>query len=132
MEFPGEEYWSGLSFPPPGDLPAPGIKSESPTLQADSLLSELPGKAIVSNSQNQNSSNSQMTFKSSTHVSIPGKCDLRVTSYSLSCRSILGTVSKASSLLGTGGAPNAFPYVLGRRKCLLRVYRDTSYLASDP
>ena len=40
MEFPREEYWSGLPFPPPGDLPNPGIKPmspESPALQADSL-----------------------------------------------------------------------------------------------
>ena len=34
------EYWSGLSFPFPGDLPNPGIKTGSPALQADSLLSE--------------------------------------------------------------------------------------------
>ena len=30
MEFPRQEYWSGLPFPPPGDLPNPGIESESP------------------------------------------------------------------------------------------------------
>ena len=39
-----QEYWSGLSFPSPGDLSNPGIKSRSPTLQADSLSSEPPGK----------------------------------------------------------------------------------------
>ena len=39
-----QEYWSGLPFPTPGDLPNPGIKPGSPTLQADSLLSEPPGK----------------------------------------------------------------------------------------
>ena len=44
MEFSRQEYWSGLSFPSPGDLPNPGIKLGSPTLQADSLLSEPPGK----------------------------------------------------------------------------------------
>ena len=33
-----------LPFPPPGDLPDPGIKLRSPALQADSLLSEPPGK----------------------------------------------------------------------------------------
>ena len=44
MEFSRQEYWSGLSFPSPGDLPNPGIKPRSPTLQADSLLSEPPGK----------------------------------------------------------------------------------------
>jgi len=44
MEFSRQEYWSGLPFPSPGDLPNPAIEPESPTLQADSLLSELPGK----------------------------------------------------------------------------------------
>ena len=43
MEFSRQEYWSGLPFPPPGDLPDPGIESGSPALQADSLLSELLG-----------------------------------------------------------------------------------------
>ena len=43
MEFSRQEYWSGLSFPSPGDLPKPGIKPGSPRLQADSLLSEPPG-----------------------------------------------------------------------------------------
>ena len=38
------EYWSGLPCPPPGDLPNPGIESRSPTLQADSLPAEQPGK----------------------------------------------------------------------------------------
>ena len=37
MEFSRQEYWSGLSFPSPGDLPDPGIKPASPALQADSL-----------------------------------------------------------------------------------------------
>ena len=44
MEFSRQEYWSGLPFPSPGDLPDPGIEPGSPALQADSLLSELPGK----------------------------------------------------------------------------------------
>ena len=44
MEFSRQEYWSGLSFPSPGDLPNPGIKPRSPALQADALLSEPPGK----------------------------------------------------------------------------------------
>ena len=38
MGFSREEYWSGLPFPSPGDLPDPGIESGSPALQADSLL----------------------------------------------------------------------------------------------
>ena len=44
MEFSRQEYWSGLPFPSPGDLPDPGIESRSPTLQADTLPSEPPGK----------------------------------------------------------------------------------------
>jgi len=44
MEFFRQEYWSGLPFPSLGDLPNPGIKPGSPSLQADSLLSEPPGK----------------------------------------------------------------------------------------
>ena len=40
MEFSRQEYWSGLPFPTPGDLPDPGIEPGSPALQADSLLSE--------------------------------------------------------------------------------------------
>ena len=44
MGFFRQEYWSGLPFPYPGDLPYPGIKPKSPTLQADSLLTEPPEK----------------------------------------------------------------------------------------
>ena len=44
MEFTRQEYWSGLPFPSPGDLPDPGIEPRSPALQADALPSELPGK----------------------------------------------------------------------------------------
>ena len=40
MEFSRQEYWSGLPFPSPGDLPDLGIKPRSPALQADSLPSE--------------------------------------------------------------------------------------------
>ena len=42
--FSRQKYWSGLPFPFPGDLPNPGIKPRSPALQANSLLTELPGK----------------------------------------------------------------------------------------
>ena len=44
MGFSRQEYWSGLPFPPPGDLPNPWIEPRSPTLQADALISEPPGK----------------------------------------------------------------------------------------
>ena len=43
-EFSRQEYWSGLPFPSPRDLPNPGIEHRSPTMQADSLLSEPLGK----------------------------------------------------------------------------------------
>ena len=46
MEFSRQEYWSGLPFPSPGDLPDPGIKPRSPSLQADTLPSEPPGKPL--------------------------------------------------------------------------------------
>ena len=44
VEFSRQEYWSGLPFPSPGDLPNPVIKTRSPALQGDSLPSEPPGK----------------------------------------------------------------------------------------
>ena len=46
MGFPRQEYWSALPFPFPGVLPNPGIKCESPILQADSLPSEPAGKPL--------------------------------------------------------------------------------------
>ena len=46
MEFSKQEYWSGLPFPSPGYLPHPGIKPESPTLQADSLPFEPVAKHL--------------------------------------------------------------------------------------
>ena len=46
MEFFMQEYRSGLPFPTPGDLPNPGKILRSPALQADSLLSEPPGKYL--------------------------------------------------------------------------------------
>ena len=44
MEFFRPEYWSGLPFPSPGDLPNPGIEPRSPSLQADSLSAGPQGK----------------------------------------------------------------------------------------
>ena len=41
MGFSRQEYWSGLPFPSPGDLPYPGIEPWSPALQADDLPTEL-------------------------------------------------------------------------------------------
>ena len=47
MEFSRQDYWGGLPFPSPEDLPDPGIKPRSPALQADTLLSEPPGKLKI-------------------------------------------------------------------------------------
>ena len=47
MGFPRQEYWSGLPFPFPGELPDLRIKPRSFSLQPDSLLSEPPGKCLV-------------------------------------------------------------------------------------
>ena len=44
MEFSRQEYWSGLPFSSPGNLPNPGMEAGSPALQADTLPSEPPGK----------------------------------------------------------------------------------------
>ena len=44
MGFSRQEYWSGLPFPSPGNLPNPGIEPRSPAFQADALTSEPPGK----------------------------------------------------------------------------------------
>ena len=53
MEFSKQEYWSGLQFPPPGDLPNPGIEPESPALQADSLPLSHQG-SLLPNKQTSN------------------------------------------------------------------------------
>ena len=45
--FSRQEHWSGLPFPPPRDLPNPGIEPRAPTQQADSLLSELPENYLL-------------------------------------------------------------------------------------
>ena len=47
MGFPRQEYWSGLPFPSPGDLPDPGIEPGSSASQVDALCSEPPGKPRI-------------------------------------------------------------------------------------
>ena len=51
MGFSRQEYWSGVPFPSPGDLPDPGIEPRSSTLQADALPPEPPGKPIRTNAR---------------------------------------------------------------------------------
>ena len=47
MGFSRQEYWSGLPFPSPGDLPDPGIECKSPAFQEDSLPPEPPKKPEI-------------------------------------------------------------------------------------
>jgi len=44
MGFPRQEYWSGLPFPSPGDLPDPGMEHTSPALAGGFFMTEPPGK----------------------------------------------------------------------------------------
>ena len=46
MGFPRQEYWSGLPFPSPGDVPGPGMEPESPVLTGWLFTTEPPGKPI--------------------------------------------------------------------------------------
>ena len=48
MEFSRQEYWNGLPFLPPGDLPSPGIQSTSPALAGAFFNTDPPGKPIIS------------------------------------------------------------------------------------
>ena len=45
--FPSQEYWSGLTFPPPGNLLDPGIEPTSPTLAGRLFTTEPPGKRVI-------------------------------------------------------------------------------------
>ena len=47
MRFSSQEYWSGLPFPPPGDLPNPGMVPVFPALAGRFFTTEPPGKPIV-------------------------------------------------------------------------------------
>ena len=47
MGFSRQEYWSGLPFPSPGDLPYPGIEPRSPVSRADALTSESLNKLLI-------------------------------------------------------------------------------------
>ena len=51
MGFSRQEYWSGLPFPSPGDLPDPGIEPGSPALETDALPSEPPFIRTINNLQ---------------------------------------------------------------------------------
>ena len=54
VKFSRQEYWNGLPFPSPGDLPDPGVEPRSPTLQVDALPSEPPGKPTMLDAKSTN------------------------------------------------------------------------------
>jgi len=54
MVFPRQEYWSGLPFPPPEDLPDPGIEPMSPALADRFFIPEPQGKHIKTTNSNKN------------------------------------------------------------------------------
>ena len=62
MGFSRQEYWSGLPFPSPGDLPHPGMEPRSPALKADALQSEPPGKSHVYNSHSRIRKQASLAF----------------------------------------------------------------------
>ena len=66
MGFPRQEYWSGLPFPPPRDLPDPGIKPMSPALAGEFFTAELPAAAAAKSLQ------SCLTLCNPMDCSLPG------------------------------------------------------------
>ena len=75
MEFSRLEYWSGLPFPSPGDLPDSGIEPGSSAVQVDALLSEAPvtikkGKEKLCNFLFKKEEKRKMLSKSSSHQQI--------------------------------------------------------------
>ena len=61
-----QEYWSGFTFLPPGDLPHPGMEPESPALQWDPLLSEPP--VVIVKKQYREANNRETKWKNNLHV----------------------------------------------------------------
>ena len=90
MKFSRQEYWSGLLFPSPGDLPDPGIEHGSSTLQADYLPS---GKPLVSEgNQTQNTPRNMCP-----HLSSDACYDSKISAFHPALKDIY-TVADARSL----------------------------------
>ena len=75
MGFPRQEYWSGLPFPSPGDLPDSGIEPTSPTLQVDSLplshqRSSFKTEIWIQKEECENKLDLRSTFKKFKHINI--------------------------------------------------------------
>ena len=91
MEFSRPEYWGGLPFLSPGDLPNPGIKPRSPSPQANSLPVEPQGKA-------KNTGVGSLSFLQ--RIFLTPKMNWGL----LHCRQILYQLSSKGSPVGFGGA----------------------------
>ena len=76
MEFSRQEYWSGLPFPPPGDLSHPGIEPGSPALQADVLLSKLLGKQRM------------QQYRRETREGVSRRCHILVGKWEFCCKAL--------------------------------------------
>ena len=70
MGFSRQEYWSGLPFPSPRDRPDPGIEPRSPSLQADPLPYEPPGKVLITREHSVCKISSSYTFYSMQFVTL--------------------------------------------------------------
>ena len=76
MGFPRQEYWSGLPFPSPGDLPDPEIKLGSPALAGGFFTTEPPGKPVQCQYSTHNTSIGQKKRKKSGKVSEYNPCSM--------------------------------------------------------
>ena len=101
MGFSRQEYWSGLPFPPPGDLPDPGIKLRSSTLQADSLLCEPPRKSFSCLEQ-QHVKQSSRVFRIMVFAAQPFLSD-NPSGHHLGCKGMTLSVFQVAFVLNTPG-----------------------------
>ena len=101
--FSRQEYWSGLPFPSPGDLPNPRIEPRCPALQADSLPTELQGKPLVGYYQLKNCLEPEVRTK---HKNLEVTNFLSPTlSFLSGFQSVDPTVGQEEALSTTLGAP---------------------------
>ena len=71
-DFFQQEYWNGLPFPPPGDLPDPGIKLESSALAGRFFTTEPPGNPVLLHESESEVAQSCLTLCDPVHCSLPG------------------------------------------------------------
>ena len=88
MGFSRQEYWSGLPFPSPGDLPNLGIEPRSPALEADALTSEPPGKLYKKDLHDPNNHSGVITHLEPDILECEVKWALRSTTTNKACGGI--------------------------------------------